>query len=95
MRRGVCLRELGEEVRRPFFLFNVYDFCFSLIRFVMFILFLNCYSYFLSFFCVVISPYLCPRGYSSYIRKFPGEIRNQGWQGGLIATTRDELFWGG
>jgi len=24
-----------------------------------------------------------------YIRKFPGEIRNQGWQGGLIATTRD------
>ena len=32
---------------------------------------------------------------SCYIRKFPGEIRNQGWQGGLIATTRDETFWGG
>jgi len=31
---------------------------------------------------------------SCYIRKFPGEIRNQGWQGGLIATTRDETFSG-
>jgi len=29
-----------------------------------------------------------------YIKKFPGEIHNQGWQGGLIATTRDETFWG-
>ena len=32
---------------------------------------------------------------SCYIRKFPGEIRSQGWQGGLIAATRDETFWGG
>ena len=29
---------------------------------------------------------------SCFIRKFPGEIRNQGWQGGMIATTRDENF---
>ena len=34
---------------------------------------------------------------SCYIRKFPGEIRSQGWQGGLIATTgtRGEFFWVG
>ena len=32
---------------------------------------------------------------SCYIRKFPGEIRSQGWQEGLIAATRDEKFWGG
>ena len=32
---------------------------------------------------------------SCYIRKSPGEIRNRGLQGGLIATTRDETFWGG
>jgi len=31
---------------------------------------------------------------SCHIRKFPGEIRNPGWQAGLIATTRDETFWG-
>jgi len=31
---------------------------------------------------------------SCCIRKFPGEIRNQEWQGGLIATTRDETFLG-
>jgi len=31
-----------------------------------------------------------------YVREFPGEIRNQGWQAELtqIATTRDETFWG-
>ena len=28
-------------------------------------------------------------------KKISDEIRNQGWQGGLIATTRDEIFWGG
>jgi len=31
---------------------------------------------------------------SCYIRKFPGEIQSQGWQGGLIAATRDDTFWG-
>jgi len=31
---------------------------------------------------------------SCYIGKFPGETRSQGWQGGWIATTRDETFWG-
>jgi len=31
---------------------------------------------------------------SFYIRKFPGEMLNQGWQGGLITTSRDECFWG-
>jgi len=31
---------------------------------------------------------------SCYIKKFPGEIRNQGWQGGLIATIRDKFYLG-
>jgi len=32
---------------------------------------------------------------SCYIRKFPGEVRSQVWQGGLIAATHDKTFWGG
>jgi len=32
---------------------------------------------------------------SCYIRKFPGEIRSQRLQVGLIAATRDETFCGG
>jgi len=29
------------------------------------------------------------------ITQFPVELRSQGWQGGLIAATRDEIFWEG
>jgi len=50
--------------------------------------------FFYFWFCLVLLffPIYTREVMSCYIRKFPGEIRNQGWQGGMIATTRDENF---
>ena len=61
-----AMRRRGEEA---LFLVFFIIFGFFFILFVMFISFLNCDSYCLSFFfCFVIFPHLCPRGYSSYIK---------------------------
>ena len=54
----------------------------TLLRVYIFILFL----FFLIFFLKVMQ--CC-------IIQFPVEIRNRGWQGELIAATRDETFWEG
>jgi len=59
------------------------------------VVFVYVYIYFLVYFFYNFSPIYARKVMSYYIRNFPGEIHSQGWQGGLIATTRDENFWGG
>ena len=61
--------------------------------FLLFICIMIIYIYFLVLF--VSFPNYVREVMSCYIRRVPGEKRNQGRQGGLIATTRDETFWGG
>jgi len=72
-----------------------YLFIYFFVVFYVILLFLLifCFLCFLIFSCFF--PIYAREVMSCYIRKFPGEIRSQGWQGGLIATTRDETFWGG
>ena len=59
-------------------------------------LYLSTYSvlffffFFLSFFFVFFLKVM-----QCCIIQFPVEIRNRGWQGELIAATRDEFFWEG
>jgi len=83
VRRGVCMRESKEWLRRFFiclvFIYLFFDFCFWFFVFNLIYFSFNCAREIMS----------------CYIRNFPGGRHNQGWRGGLIWTKCGEVSWGG
>ena len=63
-------------------------------RVFFFLIYLLYFCLFFPLFFLLFSPIYAREVMSCYVGKFPGGIRNQEWQGGWIATTRDETFWG-
>ena len=75
------LRERASLYFSTSFSFSHFTWC---VFFCLFIIFYVYIGFFLFF-----------KGYAISIIQFPVEIRNRGWQGDLIAATRDETFWEG